>query len=133
MSDKKSAVIDLASLDTAALCERGAEMELTHPATDAPLGVYLTLAGMDSKIWRKAVAALAEKRMAKRGKVSAEEIQERGIEILARCTLSWRNVVVDGQELPCTLDNARQVYRRFPWMREQADAFASDRGAYLPD
>ena len=133
MSDKKPAVIDLASLDTATLCEQGAEMELTHPATGAPLGVYLTLAGMDSKIWRKAVAALADKRLAKRGKVSAEEIQERGIEILARCTLGWRNVVVDGQELPCTLDNARLAYQRFPWIREQADLFASDRGSYLRD
>lgn len=134
MPDKEnSAALDLASLDTAALCEQGAELELTHPATGAPLGVYLTLAGVDSKSWRKATAALAEKRLGKRGKVSAEEVQTGGVEILARCTLGWRGVVVDGQEMPCTVNNARTLYGRFPWIFEQADRFASDRGSYLRD
>lgn len=134
MSDKEnSAALDLASLDTAALCEQGAELELTHPATGAPLGVYLTLAGVDSKTWRKATAALAEKRLGKRGKVSAEEVQTGGVEILARCTLGWRGVVVDGQEMPCTVNNARTLYGRFPWIFDQADRFASDRGSYLRD
>ena len=68
MPDKEnSPVLDLASLDTAALCEQGAELELTHPATGAPLGVYLTLAGVDSKTWRKATAALAERQGLRRG------------------------------------------------------------------
>lgn len=131
MPDKKT--FDLASLDTAALCEQGAEMELTHPDTGAPLGVHLTLAGVDSKTWRKAAAALAEKRLARRGKVTAEDVRSGGIEIVARCTLAWRGVVVGGQELPCTPDNARDLYERFPWIFEQADLFASDRGSYLRD
>ncbi len=139
MPDKEnSPVLDLASLDTAALCEQGAELELTHPATGAPLGVYLTLAGVDSKTWRKATAALAEKRLGKRGKVSAEEVQAGGIEILAHCTLSWRSGVdpivrIGGEETPCNVDNARALYGRFPWIFEQADRFASDRGSYLRD
>lgn len=44
--------IDLASLDTQAACEQGAELELLHPATGQPLGVYLTLAGVDSRTHR---------------------------------------------------------------------------------
>ncbi|WP_417292939.1 hypothetical protein [Desulfovibrio porci] len=131
MSDKKSAVIDLASLDTAALCDQGAELELNNPATGEPLGVYLTLAGVDSKTFRNALGAVAGKRAKRRGSPTIEEIRAEDVELAARCTLAWRNVVVDGQELPCTLDNARQVYRRFPWMREQASNFAGDRGSYL--
>ncbi len=114
MSDKKSAVIDLASLDTAALCEQGAELELTGPGTGEPLGVYLTLAGMDSKVWRRAANALAEKRTRQRHRVTADEVRTGTIEILARCTLGWRHVVVDGQELPCNVENARELYSRFP-------------------
>lgn len=133
MPNKENAAFDLASLDTVALCEQGAELELTHPATGKPLGVYLILAGVDSTVWRKATVALAEKRLGRRGKVSAEDIQVGGLEILARCTLAWRNVVVDGQEMPCTPENARALYERFPWIFEQADRFASDRGSYLRD
>ena len=131
MSDKKSAVIDLASLDTAALCEQGAELELTGPGTGEPLGVYLTLAGMDSRVWRRAANALAEKRTRQRHRVTADEVRTGTIEILARCTLGWRHVVVDGQELPCNVENARELYSRFPWICEQADAFCSDRGSFL--
>ena len=131
MSDKKSAVIDLASLDTAALCERGAELELNSPATGEPLGVYLTLAGVDSKAWRRAASALAEKRARQRHRVTADEVRTGTIEILARCTLAWRGVVVSGQELPCNVENARELYSRFPWICEPADAFCSDRGAFL--
>lgn len=135
---ENNAIFDLACLDTAALCEQGAELELTHPATGEPLGVYLTLAGVDSKAWRKATAALAEKRLGRRGKVSAEEMQAAGLEILARCTLAWRSginsiVRIDGEEMPCTPENARELYERFPWIFEQADRFASDRGSYLRD
>lgn len=132
MSDKKLSVVDLASLDTVARCEQGAELELTSPATGDPLGVYLTLAGVDSRAWRAASAELAEKRLKKRG-VSAEDIRGDGIEILSRCTLAWRNVMVDGRELPCTPENARALYQRFPWIFEQADRFASDRASYLRD
>lgn len=124
--------LDLASLDTAALCDQGAEMELVHPATGEPLGVYLTLAGVDSRAWRKAVAAQVERRLSRRGgKISAEEIQANDIEILARCTLAWRNVVLDGEALSCTPDTARALYKRLPWAREQADAFAANRASYL--
>lgn len=131
-------VFDLASLDTVSRCEAGTELELTHPATGDGLGVYLTLAGVDSKTWRKAATAMGEKRAGKRGKITADDITAGGIEILARCTLSWRSsdkatVRVDGEELTCSLDNARKLYTRFPWAREQADTWASDRANYLRD
>lgn len=123
-------VIDLATLDTQASSEAGAELELVHPATGDPLGIFITLAGSDSGQWRKAVADVATRRGRK--KVSAEDARRDGIEIIARCTLTWRNVRVDGEDLPCTLENARKVYSRFNWMREQADAFCVDRANFLP-
>lgn len=125
-----SQVIDLATLDTQAASEAGAELELVHPATGENLGIFITLAGSDSGQWRKAVMDMAEKRGKKR--VGAEEIRRNGIEIVARCTLAWRNVHLDGQELPCTLENARELYNRFDWIREQADTFCSDRANFLP-
>lgn len=141
MTAPEAVIPDLATLDTAALCDLGAELELRHPGTNAPLGVYLTLAGLDSQSWRKAVSSLAEQRLAGRSRSHAPtrlpdfpvDPHESGIEILARCTLSWRHVQVDGKSLSCTLENARMLYRRFPWIFEQADRFASDRASYLRD
>lgn len=130
MTDKK---IDLAALDTVARCDQGAELELTHPGTGKPLGIFITLAGVDSRIWRKATAELAEKRLARRGRISGADVAREGIEILAQCTLDWRGVVVDGEELPCIRDTARALYERFPWIFEQADRFASERGSFLQD
>lgn len=122
--------IDLATLDTQASSEAGAELELAHPATGEELGIFITLAGADSSQWRRAVADVANRRGRK--KVTAEDARRDGIEIIARCTLSWRNVRVDGEDLPCTLENAKKLYTRFNWMREQADAFCSDRANFLP-
>lgn len=122
--------IDLATLDTQASSEAGAELELVHPATGEELGIFITLAGADSGQWRRAVADVANRRGRK--KITAEDARRDGIEIIARCTLSWRNVRVDGEDLPCTLENAKKLYTRFNWMREQADAFCSDRANFLP-
>ena len=126
-------VIDLASLDTAARCEQGAELELRHPRTDAGMGVFITLVGIDSRTYRKARAEMIDRQLARRGRPDFDERQESTVSALAACTTGWRNVVLDGKELPCTPENARTLYTRFPWIREQVDAFTSDRGAYLPD
>ena len=128
----KPDTLDLAALDTAALCEQGAELELVHPGTGAPLGVWITMAGIDSRIWRGAVAAQTWSRRGRRD-LTPDEIQAGAVDILARCTLGWRGVVLEGKELPCTMENARMLYSRLPWVREQVDRFASDRASYLRD
>lgn len=133
MSGKADTSLDLANLDTAALCERGAELELAHPGTGAPLGVFVTVAGVDSRTWRGAQNAVSEKRRSRRGPLTGEEIRAGQAEILARCTLAWRGVTFEGAELPCTVENARMLYARLPWMADQLDAFASDRASFLRD
>lgn len=127
-----SEMIDLATLDTAARCDQGAELELRHPVTGAPLGIFLTLAGVDSRVHRQALAYLAEQRMQRRA-VTPDDVRGEDVEIAARCTLAWRRVYLDGKGLPHSLENARALYARFPWVREQAVVFISDRGNYLRD
>ncbi|MBF0375535.1 MAG: hypothetical protein HQL38_18530 [Alphaproteobacteria bacterium] len=132
-------MIDLASLDTAACANRGAAMTLLHPATRQPLldsegqAVAITLAGQDSEAWRKAQRIVSNRRLAARGKakLTAEELEVEALEMLARCTLAWTGVVIDGKALDCTPANARHLYERLPWVREQADDFVADRANYL--
>lgn len=131
MENSENSVIDLASLDARAAADAGAELELVHPVSRAGLGVFLTLEGADSGHWREAMLRAVEKRKDRRP--SPEEARAQGIDVLASCTIAWRNVHLDGCNLPCTRENARALYGRFEWIREQAEAFCYDRGNFLRD
>jgi hypothetical protein len=62
---------------------------------------------------------------------TAEEQDESGLNLLVACTLAWEGVIVEGVDLPCTPDNVKMVYRRFPWLQEQVTAFIGDRANFL--
>lgn len=124
--------MDLKVFDTVEFCEEGAELELLHPGNAKPLGVFITLAGVDSRKHRQAIADIAEKRV-RSGARGVDEVVKEDVELAARCTIDWRNVELDGVNLSCTPENARDIYSRFPWIREQALAFVASRANFLRD
>ena len=132
------AAFDFATRDVAAKAEVGAELEVLDPITSEPVGAYITLAGADSTIHRKAAANVSKRRFnSQKGfrskSFDVEKMEAESIEILAACTLSWKGVTLEGAALPCSRDNAIKMYTRFPWLREQVEAFISDRSEYLQD
>ena len=132
------APFDFATRDVAAKAEQGAELEVLDPVTGEPVSAYITLAGADSTIHRKAAANISKRRFNSRKgfrskDFDVEKMEAESIEILAVCTLSWKGVTVDGVPLPCSRDNAIKMYTRFPWLREQVEQFIGDRSAYLQD
>lgn len=135
MSKDAEAIVDLAAWDTAEKAEEGAELSLLHPVTGEELGVHIRLAGRDSSAYIKAQRSLLEKRANKyrRKGPSPEDLEKDSRELAARVTLGWSGVVVEGESLPCTRENALALYTRFPWIREQADAFVHDRENYFRD
>ena len=133
-----SSVFDFATRDSAAKAEEGAELKVVDPLTGDGVGVFITLAGADSAVHRKASATITKRRVNKakgfRSQMFDPEVADaESIEVLAVCTLSWKGVIVDGAPLPCSRDNAIKLYTRFPWLREQVETFISDRSAYLQD
>lgn len=127
-------LVDLASLDTAALAESGAVLKLCHPVTGDELGITITLVGADSPTYRKTEARLLEKyRKQQAKKRGPEDYRRDAAETAAACTVDWQNVQVDGEDVPCTKENAKALYLRFPWMYEQVQAFIGDRQSYLQD
>lgn len=133
-----AAPFDFTTRDVAQKAEEGAELEVLDPVTGDGVGVFITLAGADSVIHRKAAATIAKRRMSnmkgfRNMALDPEKFEAEGIEVLAACTLAWKGVVVDGASLPCSRDNAIMLYTRFPWLREQVDQFISDRSVYLQD
>jgi hypothetical protein len=141
MADKKKDAqggkhFDLTSLDTSEAAETGAVLEVLHPTENTPLGIKITLAGADSDIYRKTVNKNVNKRVQrmKPGQslpFTAEEQEESGLNLLAVCTLAWEGIVVEGDALPCNKENAKMVYQRFPWIKEQVDQFIGDRANFL--
>ena len=52
--------------------------------------------------------------------------------LLAVATTGWRGIAVDGAPLECTNENAASIYLRFRWLRDQVDAFISNRANFAP-
>ena len=126
--------------DTVALSDGGAVMEVEAPNGVVPRGddgaalMTITLLGSDSTAYRKAQNAQLNKRLAKRNvKLTAEELEAETIDTLAACTVGWTGFVgEDGQPVPCSAKNAAMLYRKYPFIREQADRFINERQNFLP-
>jgi hypothetical protein len=124
-------LVDLASLDTAAACDKGAEIELNHPVTGAPLGIFVTVVGKDSDTFKDYIRnsineklrkeALAKKRGKDAEITTFEAAEAETIDLLTICTLGWRNMVMNGKELEFNVPNARTVYGKYAWIRKQVD------------
>lgn len=146
----KAKVIDLGTLDTRKACEQGAVLEVLHPIDRTPIGLKITLAGLDSDIYAKAAnkigaartninmtpQAMKRARQGRPAEVMPEDLEaqkEDAINLLASITLSWEgDIVLDGQPLPpCNYDNAAKLYARFPWLRADVDAFVHNRANFL--
>lgn len=133
--------MDLATLDSVKAANEGAAMEVLHPTSNVPLKddqenpITITLIGQDSDKVKKRQRLEMNKRLkaGRRSTMTAEELEEQGLELLAFCTVSWSGIKLDGQLLDCTADNAMKVYKRVPWLREQVDSFVGDRANFLKD
>ena len=108
-----------------------AKMELRDDA-DAPImkpdgaSMTITLLGKDSDAYVKQDNANTNRRLAQgtRLKITAEALRADSIALLARCTVGWDFAT------PCTYEAAIQLYNMFPAIKEQADAFITDRGNF---
>ena len=136
--------MDLDQLSTAS-ADTGVKMSLRHPSTDDALlqddgktPITITLLGSDSKVHKAATAEVINRRLARQasrgGRVptTSEGLDADGLTVIVACTVAWDGVRVAGQPQECTPATVRELYGRFPWMREQAEAFIGDRRNFLP-
>jgi hypothetical protein len=149
---------DLGDLDTVAASDKGAEIELMHPATKEPTGIFIGLLGKHSTVFQSIVNERTNQRLkdealrAKRNKdfepVTAEKVIDRAVELLAACSTHWRTVTKDssgkvveeapsitlrGEVLPFNANNAIRIYKAMPWVREQVDAGVGDLENFMKD
>jgi len=130
--------LDLAALDTKKGAEEGFQLELRHPTTKKPLGIWIHVLGSDSDAYRAHMDEV-ERQISKaviderRTDFTHEEKQAREIEHLIAVTRGWSdNITLDGAKLSFSQDAARKLYARFRWIREQLDKAVHDRANFLP-
>lgn len=143
---------NLAELNTAELCEAVHELELLHPVTNDPTGLFIAHKGRDAKdvlaVSRKqGNAMLARDFKAKRqGKDEAPITIEEGtattVEIAVAATVGWftkdeKGNKVDGlpfgeTRLMFTPEEARRLYNDpgFAWALRQLNEAAGDLGNF---
>lgn len=132
--------MDLNQFDTS---QRPAvEMPLMSPL-DQPIvdeetkePVTISLVGKDSHEHHQAAHESTNRRIersARRKKVqmTSEELSEETLDILVACTKDWKHIAVDGKKVGFNPINARALYKRFPFIREQVIAFIEDRANFL--
>jgi hypothetical protein len=128
--------IDLSQLDSAKGAEKGFTLTLRHPKTDAELPWQVMLLGADSEAYKDRAREFARARAARFTKlrkmqISPEELEAEAIELLVVATTGWQGMTRDGQPFEYSNDNARELYRKYPWIREQVDAAVGDRANFL--
>lgn len=131
--------IDLSSIDTVKGSNEGFDVQIYHPGTNEDLGITIHVLGKDSDEFIKVSRAQSKKRLAKMTKsgfrntspVPVEEVEQDGIALLAACTKSWVGVIVEGKAVECSVENAKMIYERFPWIREQVDTAIGDRANFI--
>lgn len=137
-------MFDMSKINLQVAAEVGADLHLMHPIDDELIyqdeekkkPVKIKLLGHDSKAWRNKNREFSRKRTAamqkRKGKgVDFTPSDEEASEMLAACTMSWENVLVDGEEIEFTKEVAYDLYMEQPWIREQADVFIGDRANFF--
>jgi len=128
--------MDLSNLETQA----SSILTIMHPANEVPLlggdnaPVTFSLLGIDSDEYRASQRVITNKRLSRKNKfkITAEQLELETIEVLAACTVSWSdNFEVDGFAYHFSKENAKALYERFPWVREQVDEFIGERANFL--
>lgn len=133
---------DLSVLDTVAACNKPAEFELVHPVSRVGLGVFWSVVGKDSDIYRGRIRAMADENLRRAnagmpGDTSISKLEAKNIDTLVAASTGWRSdkgdgtVTFGGADLKFSTDNVRQVLTSMPALREQVQEAVNDLGKFM--
>lgn len=137
-------LFDLASIDLESDAERGATMELLVPRDDKasgkrrlePTGITMQVLGADSPTFRRNVRKMIDEVAAN---VQEQPKDPDDADKLARArtaacaVVSWSdNVVLAGEKLEFSRDNAARLFYERPWVGVQVENFRTNLGNFAP-
>jgi hypothetical protein len=110
--------------------------QMMLPGGKAP--VTITLAGRDSEIYRKISRDLANRRAEvaraegiSEVQLSDAELDAEALDLLTALTLGWNGISSNKEPYPFSQENARKLYERLPWLREEVDRFVGNRANFM--
>lgn len=125
---------------TSDLASKPFEVVIKHPVTGKDTNNVISVIGIDSP----AAQACMDEQQARRfeemagakdeaPKYDPAKQREDIIELLAACTVGWKNLEWQGNTLPFNSQNARMVYEKIPTIREQVNKAVGDRKNFFKD
>jgi hypothetical protein len=117
-------------------------MTILHPVTGQPIRrsdtgepAWIDVLSADSKAARDHEREMQNRRLRSRARrITAEELEAEGIELLVSLTKAWSLATLDGDPLdvPCTPENARELYAspELAFIRRQVNEAAADAGNF---
>jgi len=106
------------------------EVNITHPVTKKETDIVFIVNGTDSKAYRQAVRDVTVRRMTALDENSSEFDNDE-IEILARCTIGFKGLQIDGKEPENTLESIMDIYSDYPWLKDQVDKFIAKKSNFF--
>lgn len=109
-------------------------IDIKHPATDAPVGLVLTILPDSSPQVRAASRKLTNERMLGRGKLTAEKMEAGRIDMLVASVGGWEwqgDLTFHGNKPAFEEKALRTLFKDLPWVAEQVDAALGDRAEFF--
>ena len=110
-------------------------LTILHPQTFESTPIKIKLAGADSDSYKKIERRVRNRNVAllKKNKngLSAEVVEASALDLLTGATLDWQGVTWGGAPLEFSQENARMLYEKFGFIRDQVDEFVGDRANFF--
>jgi hypothetical protein len=120
--------MEITALQTTLAHDAGARYRVLSPITGKPTDFYVTIAGIDSKVWRtskrKQTGVILDAKAA--GKLDDVDYDALDVQALVDATISWEGLVRGGVPVECTKENAFDLYSNSPDVVSQLLRFVSD-------
>lgn len=142
---------DLGALDTIAACDKPRELELIHPTTKKAMGIFISLLGKDSTVFRNYLDETRDEENRRNAEArrhgnpvpvkTQQESRDNEVEALTVVTTGWRSVskgdkgeviseepilVLGGEKLSFNVANCKRVYAAYPTIKDQVDSFVGN-------
>jgi hypothetical protein len=117
------------------------EVILNHPATLEPIlkadgtEMSITVYAPHSKVYKDALHEQTNRRLQKAQKtkkfsMTSEEVEQSSLEVLARVTKEW-DIVLGGKTPKLDIQSATELYRDYPWIKDQVEEAVNDNASFL--
>lgn len=117
------------------------EVILNHPATLEPIlkadgtEMSITVYAPHSKVYKDALHEQTNRRLQKAQKtkkfsMTSEEVEQSSLEVLARITKEW-DIVLGGKTPKLDIQSATELYRDYPWIKDQVEEAVNDNASFL--